>query len=332
MRIKKILIDLLPEKSIVFFAAPYVAGEKVEDALKKAVELYKNRNICSTIDYLGESLESGEDATLYRDKYLSIIDGITEIREEFGDERKIPSVSCKPSSLCADLKERRFIEDIVRYAKEKNVNVTIDMEDLPWVDFTLDLYRYLREKGYDNVGTVLQTKLHRTYGDIERMREGDRIRICIGVYPQPENIALQKKRDMKARLVEQTKRLLEKGVYTEIATHDRNTIEEIIRKVIIPDEVLLDCFEFQWLLGVPMNDFQDSLVTGRYFDRFVSDSLYREHQDYIDLLREEGLCGRCYVPFAPPERIAAYGRRRLLNHPEMMRYILIDSVKRYFQK
>ncbi len=44
--------------------------------------------------------------------------------------------------------------------------------------------------GYENLGTVLQSRLFRTMQDIERFQEGMRVRLVIGIYQEPNAIGL----------------------------------------------------------------------------------------------------------------------------------------------
>ena len=124
------------------------------------------------------------------------------------------------------------------------------MEDRHFTDVTLRLFKALRDE-FDNVGTVLQSRLYRTRGDIGALHAKPcRVRICIGIYKEPREVAYTDKPAMKEKLFEYVQLLLDKGHYPEIATHD----EPLIRRCI---EYLdrrgcpRDAYEFQMLLGVP---------------------------------------------------------------------------------
>ena len=112
------------------------------------------------------------------------------------------------------------IVEIAQLAKEAGVALTIDMESHEWTDFTLDLAIRLFRDGYD-VGTVLQTRLERTADDLRRIPTAMRIRMVIGIYQEPKSIAITDKRQMKQRLVTQSQKLLEQGVFVEFANARR---------------------------------------------------------------------------------------------------------------
>ncbi len=298
MEFKKLLLDAVPLPLVRFFAGPYIAGESVAAAVRKADELYRTQQLLSTIDMLGESIESEDDARACRDRYLAIVD---EIRT-----REHCTISLKPTSM--GLNQGRElclanIEAVVQRAREAGRGVTIDMEDRPTVDATLEIYRTLRSR-YENVGTVLQTKLFRTGKDIEALRDvGGRIRLCIGAYPEPPEVAHTQKPDMKEALFQHALRMLELGFYVELATHDGALIDRILaeaRSRRLPSDQL----EIQWLLGVPVEQLRQSYA-------------------------RQNLPMRIYVPYCDEWKYAAnYLKRRLLLNPHLLYYVLENMAKK----
>ena len=314
-RMKNGLIDVTPGAIIKFFACPYVAGYSLQSAVDKADELLRNRGIHTTVDVLGESAGSEEAAVKFKDLYLRTIRAFAE---HFPDRSTIPSVSLKPSSMVYAKEEgdgleidsetcESHIEEIARMAKSHDMEVTIDMEGHHWTDVTLKMFRSLRERGYDNVGTVLQSMLFRTDKDIDELPVNPRIRTCTGVvYAEPPRIAHQIKSKMKERLVEDTIKLLERGAYVELATHDENVIEKVFRQYIIPRDIPPERFEVQMLVGVPKEKICGELLRGRYLD-------------YGKKVKV-----RLYVPFAEDEADALmYCKRRLAANPEIIKYGLV---------
>ena len=69
--------------------------------------------------------------------------------------------------------------------------VRIDMEDRHTTQATLDFFAVLR-RDFENVGVVLQSYLHRTLDDIESLPAHSNVRLCKGIYVEPEAIALRK--------------------------------------------------------------------------------------------------------------------------------------------
>ena len=177
------------------------------------------------------------------------------------------------------------------------------MEERRWTDLTLDLSIGLFERGFD-VGTVLQTRLFRTAKDLERIPPGMRLRLVIGIYPEPESHAITHKREMKELMVTQARRLLERGCFVEFATHDEEFIERFAREVapMAPDRC-----EVQMLLGVPRTRCQRHLLDGSW---------------------GIPLPVRLYVPFAIGwDDATAYLRRRMQESPSMIWLVLRNFLR-----
>lgn len=298
MEIKKLLLDAVPLPFVRLFAGPYIAGESVAAAVAKADELFQTLGLLSTIDMLGESIENEEDALACKDRYLGIVG---EIRN-----REYCTISLKPTSMGLEQGQDLClanIEAVVREAREAGRGITIDMEDRPTVDATLEIYRTLRSR-YDNVGTVLQTKLFRTEADIEALKDvGGRVRLCIGAYPEPPEVAHTEKPAMKEALFRYALRLLELDFTVELATHDGAIIDRILAEARARG-LPVDRLEIQWLLGVPVEQLRQ---------RYAAQNLPM----------------RVYVPYCDEWKYAAsYLKRRLLLNPHLLLYVLGNLAKK----
>lgn len=187
---------------------------------------------------------------------------------------------------------------ICAHAGEKGVGVSIDMESRHWTDFTLDFMDEAHAAGFDHVGCVIQTRLHRTAADLERLPSGCRVRLVIGIYREPSSDALQDKKTMKERMLEFAGVLLDRGHYVEFATHDEVYVRRFLDEVVASRDVGPDRFEVQMLYGVPRRKLLKRLV-------------------------EKGVRVRLYVPFAIGWDMAiAYLRRRLDEYPAMAVLVL----------
>lgn len=292
MSLKNFFIDLAPGPLVKLFANPYVAGDSIEAAIDTAQNLWKDRNVFSTIDLLGEELKDEEEVLYTVNVYERLIDALG--RQDYA------TLSLKPTQMGSHGGTdhcKRVIEGIVTRADQHKIKVTLDMEDHSLTEMTLDIFRALI-KNYPTFGTVLQCRLFRTDDDIKSLKGlSARIRICIGIYNEPKEIALQKKAEMKKKLLNQVEVLFQEGHYPEIATHD----EEVIRKAIGIAEKLnmkKDQYEIQMLMGVPKQAFQDELI-------------------------QNGILVRLYVPFSEKwEYATSYCKRRLAANPAMAAYIL----------
>ncbi len=292
MGLKKFVISLAPTPLVKLFASPYVAGDSIKAAVNTAQKLWEERRVCSTIDLLGEELKSDEEVKYSVDVYERLIDAL--------GSQDYATLSLKPTQLGSHRGTencQKVIGRIVRQAEQNNINVTLDMEDHSFTDMTLDIFRALN-KDHPTFGTVLQSRLFRTDDDIISLKNlNARIRICIGIYNEPKEIAMQSKPEMKNKMLQQVELLFKEGHYPEIATHDEAVINEAIN---IAEKLNMkkDQYEVQMLMGVPKQAFQDKLI-------------------------QNGILVRLYVPFAEKWKYAtAYCKRRLAANPAMAAYIL----------
>jgi proline dehydrogenase len=308
------LIRLIPPFLVRYFAGPYVAGDSLDRAIETARGLWLEKGRTSTLDLLAEGIEDEASARRNVETYLAMVDAVAAeprfrapspafpASTEIAAARVQPTVSLKPSSYTIAPLERggdasgsaEACELICRRAAEQGVRATLDMEGRHWTDFTLDLLTDLHAKGLRDVGCVLQTRLHRTESDLDRLPEGCRVRLVIGIYQEPASIALTDKREMKERMLRYARTLLERGHYVEFATHDEQFVQRFVDEVVPSTGATTDRFEVQALFGVP----RDRLLDG---------------------LRDRGVVTRLYVPFALGWPMAiAYLRRRLDEAPSMM--------------
>jgi len=292
MGLKDFIIRLAPTLLVRLFAGPYVAGDSIEAAVESARGFWEDRQVCSTIDLLGEELESDEEVEYTVDVYNRLIDKL--------GPQEYATISLKPTQLGSHRATEhctKIIERIVARADKSGIKVTVDMEDHSLTDLTLDVFRSIH-KDYPTFGTVLQSRLFRTDDDLNSLQGlNARIRICIGIYNEPKEIALQSKPEMKKKLLEQLEVLFKDGHYSEIATHDELVITEAIN---MAERLNIgkDQYEVQMLMGVPMQSFQDELI-------------------------RNGILVRLYVPFAEKWKYAtAYCKRRLAANPAMAAYII----------
>lgn len=240
------------------FAHRFIAGDSIEDAIAAARTL-QSHGMLITLDYLGESSRTLEEASAATREYLRLLDVIVAS----GIER---NVSLKVTQLGIDVDRATAVDNLRRIlepARKHGFYVRIDMEDSPYTDVTLEVFETLWQQRYRNVGVALQSYLYRTEKDVQRMNElGARVRLVKGAYKEPPSVAYQRKTDVDAAFVRLMRLLLDEGVYPAIATHDPAMITAT--KAYAKERgIASDRYEFQMLYGI-RRDLQASLFAAGY--------------------------------------------------------------------
>jgi proline dehydrogenase len=219
----------------------FVAGETMDDAVR-ALRGLNDKGLWANTTLLGEGVTDEAEARAVADEYVVLVDRLA-------GEGLRANVALKLTHLGLDLGEEVAYANVRRIV-ERGSFIRIDMEQTAYVDPTLRIYRRLRDDGFDNVGTVLQSYLYRTEEDLESLLPlRPNLRLVKGAYLEPPDLAYPEKADVDAAYVRLLDRMLQGGGYTAIATHDESIIEHAIR---FADEhaVSKDAFEFQMLYGV----------------------------------------------------------------------------------
>jgi proline dehydrogenase len=240
------------------FARRFIAGETIEEAIS-AARVVAGRGQLITLDYLGESVATADEAAAATREYLRIIDAI--VRSDV--ERNI---SLKLTQLGLDVDRATAVDNLRRILDPAGVHgffVRIDMENSPYTESTLQTFESLWHQGHHNIGVVLQSCLTRTDEDVKRVLAlGARVRLVKGAYQEPSDVAYRRKADVDAAYVRQMQLLLDAGHYPAIATHDPAMIAAT-RAYADAKGIAKDRFEFQMLYGI-RRDLQQSLVRAGY--------------------------------------------------------------------
>lgn len=269
-------------------ATRFVAGETLDDALAVSRRLNQER-ITVTLDHLGESVTSLEEAASARDVYLRTLKAIQ-------DSGIQGNVSLKLTQFGLDFSYdqcRANVEQLVLCAAGRDEFVRVDMESSEYTDRTLQLVTELHAQ-HANVGVVIQAYLYRSKQDVENLcARRIRVRLCKGAYLEPASVAFPGKEDVDRNYVELMKMLLDRGEYPAIATHDEKMIAAT-KEYAAARNISRDSFEFQMLYGI-RRDLQRQLVA-------------------------EGYRLRLYVPFG--RAWYPYYMRRLAERPANVFFIL----------
>jgi len=254
-------------------ASRFVAGEKIEDAIRTVRELNAN-GINATLDHLGEHTSTPDEARQATDDILEVINQISCCNVRSNVSIKLTQIGLAlDEELCA-----KNLERILETAMQNKNYIRIDMEDTPYTDKTIRLYRQMRQKGYKNVGMVVQSYLFRTEADTRALlAEDTRFRLVKGAYKEPPELAYPKKADVDANFDLLSKIMIDAALAAKsptlsadgrvppipaIGTHDPKRIEfarKYAGKVGLPKNAM----EFQMLYGI-RRDLQEQCAQDGY--------------------------------------------------------------------
>jgi len=248
----------------------FMPGEKVEDALGAAATLMPQK-INTILTRLGEGVTKLDEAERVTQHYLDVLDKI----QAAGLDAQI---SVKPTQLGLDLDAEQCQRNLDRICEKAerlgNVPVWIDMENSPYVDPTLKLFRKSKER-FKGVGVAIQAYLYRTPKDIESLIPlGPAIRIVKGAYLEPPELAFPKKSDVDEAFFTLCCRLLhddaqKSGSLLHIATHDTALIDRLL-KHIETYNVPSSAYEFAMLYGIQRGQQQRLAQSGRRIRVLIS--------------------------------------------------------------
>lgn len=337
--LRTFIANWMPDDVIRAFSRQYVAGKGVEAAVRMVEKLWYDCRILSTIDVLGEEVDTIEKANHTVDLYASLYE---ELRELSIPPEAKPTISTKisahvPSKRNADETIEfdravceRNLEQNIRAAELHGFAFGFDMEQSWWTDETLDMYhrkwiQHGKSIPQQSLGAVLQACLKRTDYDVGQFHEGERVRLCKGIYREPETIAFRDSKVIFERMIRHGQYLAAKGVYVEFATHHVPTLLRFLGEVVIPLGLMPQEYELQNLLGVDKRkEFQDPFVSGEIFNDvayFPRRHLSARSQKSLEAHIELGGRLRFYVPFFEKDGDEVkYGRRRMIESPQFWGY------------
>lgn len=273
-------------------ASRFVAGETVAQGVAAAADL-AGRGITASLDLLGESVTAEAEAVKACEQYLGMLDELAAK----GQSVEI-NVSVKLTQMGFDINEElcyRNMARILEKAKTLGGFVRLDMEGSAYTQRTLDFFakRLFPEYGA-HCGVVIQAMLRRSEQDIDRLiAMRARVRLCKGAYLEPASVAFPEKTDVDQNYALLMERLMLKGNYPALATHDEALIERA-RAFARQQGIASDRFEFQMLYGV--------------------------RRDLQQQLRQAGHRMRVYVPFGT--QWYPYLMRRLAERPANIAFFL----------
>jgi proline dehydrogenase len=281
-------LPFVPKPIVGYFSKTYIAGSKLEDAVRVIKNLNAN-GMMATMDLLGEESKEPEKAQQAAQEYINILKTIN-------DEKLNSNVSVKPTQMGLLIDKEmcyQHIRRIVETAKKYNNFVRIDMEDRHCTNDTINIYIRLKNKFENHVGTVIQAYLRRTSDDInDLIKHKANLRLCKGIYVEPREAAYKNMAIINDNYKSNLEKLLASGCYVGIATHDEKLVWHAL-SIIEKYQIKPDQYEFQMLLGV--------------------DEKLRQ------IIIDAGHRLRVYVPYG--QEWYAYSTRRLKENPKMAGYV-----------
>lgn len=281
-------MPLIPKSIIHMVAKKYIAGDTLNDAVRVTKE-FEQLGGMTTIDVLGEFVTTKERALHEKSESKNVLKAIKD--------NNLPTyLSIKPTSLGLGIDESfayQNIKELLEIASAQNTFVRLDMENSPYTDKTLNLFRRLRADGFRNVGIVIQSYMKRSENDIKSLIElKPSIRLCKGIYKEAPEIAYQSKEEVRDNYKKLLRLILDNGLYVGIATHDDILINDALEQI-SQRNLNKELYEFQMLLGV--------------------------REERRNALLKSGHRLRIYVPFG--KDWYGYSSRRLKENPDIAGYI-----------
>ena len=282
-------LQFFPKSWMKSFAMRYIAGEKLEDAVR-VVKTLNGKNMAGTMDVLGEDIYTKEES-------LMAVKAGEEVLHSIQENHLNANLSIKLTQFGLKIDEEfcyANVQNLLGIARRHKNFVRIDMEDSSVTRATLNLYERLRSDGFENVGVVIQAYLRRSEKDMKALIERKaNVRLVKGIYVEPESVAFKDREEIRKNYLRLLKMLLQARCYVGIATHDDPLIRgayQYIREMSLQKSD----YEFQMLYGVRMG-LRDQIIA-------------------------EGHRMRIYIPFG--RHWYSYSIRRFKENPQIARYVL----------
>lgn len=281
-------IQLLPKPLVKRFAMRYIAGEKLDDAIR-VVRAVNSKHMMGTMDVLGENVSTREGSLAAVRECEEVLHSINKNCLDSNLSIKLTQFGLKIDQEFCRTNVKRLLDIATGYANF----VRIDMEDSSTTSEALELYGRLRSEGFENTGVVIQANMRRSEEDVRRLISMKaNIRLCKGAYVEPDAIAFRGKEEIRLNYLKLLKMLLDGKCYVGIATHDDFLIDSAYQTIQEMNLQKYD-YEFQMLYGVK-SKLRDKIV-------------------------EDGHRLRVYVPFG--QYWYAYSIRRFKENPQMAWYV-----------
>ena len=247
----------------------FMPGETIDEALRAAKE-QQREGINTILTRLGENITRVEEAEEVTEHYFEVLDKVAAAGLD-------AQVSVKPTQLGLDQDPaicRTNLDRLIERTEQRNNFLWIDMESSPYVEPTLELYRYGRART-SKIGVAIQSYLYRTEKDVESLIPlGSAIRMVKGAYLEPPDVAFPRKADVDENFFRMCVRLLQPdaiqaGCLLHIATHDMALVERLTAWI-TANNVPASAYEFAMLYGIQRGHQQRMAKEGKRLRVLIS--------------------------------------------------------------
>jgi len=244
----------ITERLFYRIAKRWIAGYTLQDAMDAASNA-NERKIHAILNRLGEHTPDRKLIQQYVEEYLKLLETIES-------ENLQATISVKPSQigLAAEISlYKDNLLKIIARAEEEGRFVWIDMENSPYTESTVEVYRELLGTHKD-LGLCLQANMKRTESDLrDLLPRGGKIRLVKGAYPENGEVAFKRRSELNANYLRLMHILFEQNGFFAIGTHDEKMITEAKK---LSRDHKAD-FEFQLLKGI-RDDLKSSLLANGF--------------------------------------------------------------------
>ncbi len=220
----------------------YIAGQSLPEALAAARAL-ADEGFRVAIDHLGEDIDDPHQVETAIGERLDLL-------ETGGDLR--PDVSLRLSQIGLGESAETAYRNLCRIAEplaEAGWFLRISMEGSEKVDAIIEtVIRAHRQ--FSNIGTVIQSHLHRSSDDLDRLNEAEvPVKLVKGAYLEPEEKAFQDPEEITLNFMRLVEGQMRDGKRPAIGTHDEKLVEYAADMAFIYHRPAEE-FEFHMFFGV----------------------------------------------------------------------------------
>lgn len=239
------------ERLFYRIAKRWIAGYTLQDAINAARDA-NDRKMEALLNRLGEHTPDRSLVQQYVDEYQTLLAAIH-------NEKLRAAISIKPSQIGLTADPTLYRDNLLKIltkAEEQGRFVWIDMENSPYTESTVEIYRELLSSHKD-LGLCLQANMKRSESDMrDLLPRGGKIRLVKGAYPENGEVAFKRRSELNANYLRLMRTLFEQDGFFAIGTHDEKMIDEAER--LSRDRGVN--FEFQLLKGI-RDDLKSRLLT-----------------------------------------------------------------------